>query len=147
MHNLLMDYYRASDYSKEVVSKAELKKSDGRYAAILTLADQEEPPPKKDKRGRPKKSKGRNLMDRFTAYEEAVLAFSRHAEGPFTNNLGERDLRPWKTKLKGSGCFRTLEGARRYARIKGFCSTVKKNGLVVFDPLIHLVGVAHHYTN
>jgi transposase len=110
MHNLLMDYYRASDYSKEVVSKAELKKSDGRYAAILTLADQEEPPPKKDKRGRPKKSKGRNLMDRFTAYEEAVLAFSRHAEVPFTNNLGERDLRPWKTKLKGG---RMLSYARR----------------------------------
>lgn len=136
MHKLLMDYYRSSDYGKGVVSQAELKKLDDRYAIILALADREEPPPKKGKRGRPKKSAGRNLMDRFKAYEEAVLAFSRHAEVPFTNNLGERDLRPWKTKLKVSGCFRTLEGARRYARIKGFCSTVKKNGLVVFDQLI-----------
>lgn len=75
-------------------------------------------------------------MDRFKNYEEAVLAFSRHEEVPFTNNLGERDLRPWKTKLKVNGCFRTLEGARHYARIKGFCSTVKKSGLVVFDQLV-----------
>jgi transposase len=64
------------------------------------------------------------------------LAFSRHTEVPFTNNLGERDLRPWKTKLKVSGCFRTLTGAKYYARIKGFCSTAKKNGLVVFDQLV-----------
>ena len=53
-----------------------------------------------------------------------------------TNNLGERDLRPWKTKLKVSGCFRTLTGAGRYARIKGFCATAKKHGKTVFDELV-----------
>lgn len=136
MHELLMDYYRASDYGKGVADPAVLKKLDERYAAVLALADREEPPPEKGKRGRPKNSKGRNLRNRLIRYQEAVLAFSRHAEVPFTNNLGERDLRPWKTKLKVSGCFRTLEGARRYARIKGFCSTVKKHGLVVFEQLI-----------
>lgn len=140
MHTLLMDYYRASDYGKEVANTKALRKLDERYDKVLSLADREEPVPplikKTAKRGRIKKSKGRNLMDRLKTYREPVLAFARHQEVPFTNNLGERDLRPWKTKLKVSGGFRTLKGAQRYARIKGFCSTVKKHGLVVFDQLL-----------
>ena len=51
---------------------------------------------------------------------------------------GERDLRPWKTKLKVAGCFCKLVGARRYARIKGFCSTTRKYGKVVFDELVRV---------
>jgi transposase len=136
MHTLLMDYYRASNYGKGVVSAEHLVELDQRYTNLLALADREEPPPKQGKRGRPKRSKGRNLRDRLEKWREAVLAFSRHREVPFTNNQGERDLRPWKTKLKVAGCFRTLKGAQRYARIKGFCSTAKKHGRVVFDELV-----------
>ncbi|WP_420459379.1 IS66 family transposase [Neolewinella sp.] len=138
MHALLMDYYRASDHGKGVVSSKELAELDRRYRELLALADREEPPPKQGKRGRPKKSKGRNLRDRLENWQEAVLAFSRHPAVPFTNNLGERDLRPWKTKLKVAGCFRTLQGAQYYARIKGFCSTAKKHGRVVFDELVNV---------
>ncbi len=56
---------------------------------------------------------------------------------PFTNNLAERDIRPLKTKLKVSGCFRTLQGARYYARIKSFCSTAKKHGLSAYEELLN----------
>lgn len=136
LHALLMEYYRQSDFGKGQVSSAALKKLDKQYAEILALADQEEPLAIQGKRGRPRRSKGRNLRDRFEKWQAAVLAFSRHVEVPFTNNLGERDLRPWKTKLKVSGCFGTLEGANRYARIKAFCSTVRKQGRVVLDELI-----------
>lgn len=136
MHNLIMAYYQASDKGRDVVNPTELEKLNIQYDAILSLADKEEPPPKQGRRGRPKKSKGRNLYDRFKNWREAVLAFADHKEVPFTNNLGERDLRPWKTKLKVSGCFRTVEGAERYARIKAFCSTAKKHGKVVFDQLV-----------
>lgn len=137
MHNLLMDYYHASDGGKGIVSPQVLKKLDGRYTKLLDLADEQEPPPENMKsRGRARRSKGRNLLARLTTHQEPMLAFARHAQVPFTNNLGERDLRPWKVKLKVSGCFRTLEGAQRYARIKGFCSTAKKHGLVVFDQLL-----------
>ncbi|MFT4687714.1 MAG: transposase [Neolewinella sp.] len=65
-------------------------------------------------------------MERLKKHQEAAMAFSRRTEVLFTNNLGERYLRPWKTKLKVSGCFRTLTGAKYYAGINGFCSTVKK---------------------
>lgn len=54
---------------------------------------------------------------------------------PFTKNLAGRDIRPLKTKLKVSGCFRTLQSARHYARIKSFCSTAKKHGLSAYEEL------------
>ena len=136
LHELLLEYYRASNYGKGVIEKQQGQELRRRYASILALADEEEPPPVAGKRGRPKQSKGRNLLDRFRDWQDSILAFAYHAEVPFTNNLGERDLRPWKTKLKVSGCFRTVVGAQRYARIKGFCSTVKKHGRLVFDQLV-----------
>ncbi len=84
MHELLMDYYRASDYGRGTAWAAELVRLDERYTAILALADHEEPPPEQGKRGRAKKSKGRNLRDRFETCRQAVLAFARHREVPFT---------------------------------------------------------------
>ncbi|MCB0615075.1 MAG: transposase, partial [Phaeodactylibacter sp.] len=92
----------------------------------------EKPP---NKRGRPKGTKGYNLFKRLEKYRQAVLAFAYHPEVPFTNNQAERELRPAKAKQKMAGCFRTLHGARMYARIQGFISTVQKHGLNVFKEL------------
>ena len=55
------------------------------YRMILTSADQEEPPPHPGKRGRPKQSAGRNLLNRLRKYEDGVLAFALEANVPFTN--------------------------------------------------------------
>ena len=136
LHELLMDYYRASNFGKGVVAAEKLVRLDAKYMQLLKLANSEEPTGVPSSRGRPKQTKGRNLYDRLNKWRDAVVAFARHQKVPFTNNLAERDVRPWKTKLKVSGCFRTLVGARRYARIKGFCSTAKKQGLVVYDELV-----------
>jgi transposase len=78
-------------------------------------------------------------MDRMKKYESYVLNFAVRESVPFTNNLAERDIRPWKTKLKVSGCFRTLEGAKQYARVKGFCSTAKKHGYSVYQQLVKAI--------
>ena len=136
MHDLLMYAYKFSQNGKGVLPDKKLKVVRKQYAKIMAAADKEEPPPIVKKKGRPKKSKGRNLMDRLVLYEDYVLDFASKENIPFTNNLAERDIRPWKTKLKVSGCFRTLDGAKRYARVKGFCSTVKKHGLSVYEQLI-----------
>ncbi len=108
-----------------------------RYDELLALARVEEPPPEKKKgqRGRAKGSKGYNLIQRLEKYKTAVLAFAFLPWVPFTNNQAERDLRPAKVKQKMAGCFRTIQGARTYARIQGFISTIRKQGLNVFNEL------------
>jgi transposase len=139
MHDLLMYAYKFSDNGKSVLPASKLKIIRSQYASIIASADKEEPPPIINKKGKPKKSKGRNLMDRMKKYESYVLNFAVREDVPFTNNLAERDIRPWKTKLKVSGCFRTLEGAKKYARVKGFCSTAKKHGYSVYEQLVKAI--------
>jgi len=110
-----------------------------RYRLILAEADREEPPPIPGQRGRPKQSVGRNLMNRLRDYEDAVLAFALVPDIPFTNNPGERDLRPAKVKLKVSGCFRTPSGARVYARLQATISTFRKLAMNVMESLHDLL--------
>ena len=85
------------------------------------------------KRG--KQSKAQNWLDRLEGYEDAILAFLWALELPFTNNEAERACRMIKVRVKISGCFRTLEGARRHARIRSYISTLRKNGLPVLEYL------------
>jgi transposase len=87
------------------------------------------------KRGRKARGKALKLLDRLLEHTDSILAFAEFEQVPFSNNQAERDIRPIKTKLKISGCFRTTEGANRYARIQGFISTCRKNNLNVFEQL------------
>ena len=105
------------------------------YKTICQAAFQEEPPAIKSKKGRPKKSKGRNLAERLFKYQAEVLRFALEEEVPFSNNQAERDLRPVKGKQKVAGCFRTQTGAKRYARLQGVFSTWRKQGYSVFRSL------------
>jgi len=108
-----------------------------RFSLICGLGEKAEPPPRKTpgKKGRYKRTKGRNLVERLIRNKEAVLAFAFNREVPFTNNLAERDIRPAKVKQKVSNCFRTLSGAEIYARIAGFVSTARKHDRNVFSEL------------
>ena len=113
------------------------KQIEARYILICSMGEKAEPPPKKTqgKRGRYKRTKGRNLVERLIREQSAVLAFAFNKEVPFTNNLAERDIRPAKVKQKISNCFRTFKGAEIYARIEGFVSTARKHDRNVLSEL------------
>lgn len=110
-----------------------------RYRQIVAQAQVEEPvfttghdPPH---RGRKAKSKSMRLMEAFQNYEAEVLRFVHCPQVPFDNNLAERDLRMVKLKQKISGCFRTQHGAEVFCRIRGYISTVRKQGYIVLDAI------------
>lgn len=104
-----------------------------KYRQLLAQAEIECPPPdekdRQGKRGKLKRSKARNLLERLIEFEEDVLRFMDNEAVPFTNNQGERDIRMTKVHQKISGCFRSMEGAEIFCRIRGYISTCRKQGV------------------
>lgn len=85
-------------------------------------------------RGKTARRPGHNFLLRLENHW-VVLQFLLDARVPFTNNLAEQDLRMMKCRQKISGGFRTLEGAERFARIRGLISTARKQGWDVMDTI------------
>ncbi len=110
-----------------------------KYRAILAAGDQETPPPEpqKNKSGsekkRAKRSKSRNLLERLRNFEDDVLRFMEDKLVPFTNNQGENDLRMTKVQQKISGCFRSMDGAKIFCRIRSYILTCQKHSFSITD--------------
>lgn len=109
------------------------------YRDLLKNAEKECPEPdrpkKKGKRGRIKKTKARNLLERLRDFENDVLRFMANQNVPFTNNMGESDIRMTKVQQKISGCFRSMEGAKIFCRVRGYLSTCRKQDVSSSDAL------------
>lgn len=143
MKTLLLHIKEHVDHAKAVGQSAlapqQLAQFQAQYQGLLDRAVQpyltdstaSSPPT----RGRRKQSKTKNLLDRFARYPAETLRFMTDFRVPFDNNLAERDLRMTKVKQKISGTFRSPKGTRAFCRIRGFISTLKKQGQNVLDAL------------
>jgi len=120
------------------LTEKEFRQWEQQYRSILQTGRRANPvTPEPSARRRPKQSKAQNLLDRLEGYDDCILAFLWECDLPFTNNEAERAFRMMKVRLKISGCFRTLAGARRHARIRSYISTLRKHGLPVLEHLRH----------
>jgi transposase len=139
MRELLLNLNEAVIAAGGVLAPADAALGRRRYRRLLKRADAECPEPVVPegvpKRGRLKRSKSRNLLERLRDYEADVLRFMRQAEVPFTNNQGERDIRMTKVQQKISGCFRSLDGAKVFCRIRSYLSTCRKNEVGIGEAL------------
>jgi transposase len=135
---------KARDESQAHLDLVSLQSIEGQYREILEAAMRvngeaakasQPPAVKTGRKGRLKKTKQQNFIERLLEYKESVLAFVYDFRVPFDNNLAERDIRMMKLKDKVSGTFRSPHGADCFARIRGYISTVRKNGGNVFEEI------------
>ena len=146
MSLLLVSIYTQVEAAKAAGQTAlppeQLSAVETRYQAILAEGFQVNPPlpaPETAKpRGRPKQSPPQNLLERLRSQRPSVLGFMYDFTVPFDNNQAERDSRMMKLKQKISGSFRSPGGARMFCRIRGYLSTLRKQGHNVLDALVAL---------
>lgn len=138
MIHLLKEINKATH---EAGGRLEVKESEHyrkRYRELLNSAEQECPPPDETgekKKGKTARSKARNLLERLRDFENDVLRFMVDEDVPFSNNQAENDLRMTKVQQKISGCFRAMEGAKTFCRIRSYLLTCRKQGVTASKAL------------
>jgi transposase len=142
MKSLLLeinDAVNATENGSLLADKCEEYKN--KYREIIKVGELESPlppaplPTQPKQRGRVKKSKSRNLLERLRDFEDETLRFMEDPLVPFTNNNGENDLRMTKVQQKISGCFRSMEGARIFCRIRSYLLTCQKHNVTMTEAL------------
>lgn len=75
------------------------------------------------------------LKKGIAKHRDYIFTFLTKPDVPPTNNDSEKALRPAKTKLKVSGCFRSEDGVENYATVASVIQTAVKNGQNPFEVL------------
>lgn len=83
-----------------------------------------------------KQTTARNLLERLRDQAHAILRYADDPlHVPFTNNCGERALRPVKTQLKISGCHQSEHGATAWLTVRSYLDSARKHGLSAFHAI------------
>jgi transposase len=126
-------------YNEQALPQGILKKIEEEYTRIINAGFEYHallPPLPQSKRGKQKQRDGKNLLDRLSEKRNCVLRFIHDFSVPFTNNLGEQDIRMVKLKQKISGSFRAVSGSQIFCRIRSYISTARKQGWSIWEALI-----------
>jgi transposase len=139
MNTLLLEINGAVDNAGGCLDPSSSELYRKRYRKLLVEAEIRCPAPKKSpknlKPGRVARSKSRNLLERLQNFEDDVLRFMDDPLVPFTNNQSENDLRMIKVQQKVSGCFRSMEGAKIFCRIRSYLTTCRKQDVSATEAL------------
>jgi len=140
MIQCLLDIKKEVDQARlyaDRLDSNQIEELEVRYDKIIAEGLELNPKPQKEpgKRGRVKQSPPKNLLDRLEGHKREVLAFMYDFDVPFDNNQAERDVRMMKLRQKISGTFRTVGGADVFCGVRGYISTVRKNGRHVLDAI------------
>jgi transposase len=82
-------------------------------------------------------NENRKLVAHLYNERAALFSFLTHPGVDATNWRAEY-LRPTKLHRKISGCFRSQVGAERFAHLRSYLSTTRKNGVLAIDALTRL---------
>ncbi len=130
-----------NEYKKQLNSQGikelrqeKLEKYSQRYDEILNLGIEEN----KTLKSKFHRNEEKRLLNRLKKYKENHLLFIYDFTVPFDNNLSERDLRHVKSKIKISGCFRSLEGLQNYLNVKSIIGTCKKKGINFYETIFSI---------
>lgn len=143
MRHLLAEIKQAVDGAREQGRKRlpilQEMHFEGRYQKWICQGLAENPSSAATgKRGRPKQSVARNLLDRLDRHRDQVLAFMYDFAVAFDNNQAERDVRMMKVQQKISGTFRSTEGADAFCRLRSYLGTLHKQGKNLLSALEHV---------
>lgn len=130
-----------NNYKKDLISnnvnylsEEKLQKYAQRYDEILELGFKEN----KELKSKYYRDEEKRLLNRLKKYKDNHLLFIYNFVVPFDNNLSERDLRHVKSKIKISGCFRSLEGLQNYLDVKSIIGTCKKKCIDFYEAIFNI---------
>jgi transposase len=109
-----------------------------RYDALVADGVAANPQPASGRKRNYVERRSFNLVTAFATHRKAILRYMYDLDVDWTNNQAERDLRPTKLHRKISGCFRSTAGAERFAHLRSYLSTTRKNGVPAIDALTRL---------
>ena len=109
-----------------------------RYDALVAEGLAANPEPSSGRKRTSLQRQSFNLATAFANHRPAILRYMYDLDVSFTNNQAERDLRPVKIHRKISSCFRSQAGAERFAHIRSYLSTTRKNDIGALDALTRL---------
>ncbi len=111
---------------KTELSAYQQRKIRRRWDDLCREATRAAPPPPKSTHLYGTNKDARNLAVALAEHRDLFLAYTRDFALPFDNNQAERDLRMIKLQAKISGEFRNPTGAARFATIRSYISTNRK---------------------